>query len=883
MPARYFFGKSVKSNIVVASTAKSFDELVKKHLETAFQLPIAKSDYHQLSSRQEKLDAKDSPYLTACAFQRDQTIRTKEKATGFCNLIFLDIDDSKDAMPLMRRPANVRRALGAWNYALYTTASSTEDAPRLRLVVDAEAIAWASYPAAVRHVASLLGIRNVTKESLIPNQPMILPSRFADQDPDIFHPLQDSHLGGRPYTMKDVVDELPDAELVDMDGKEGREKQQPLEQAEGFHGSGEDDGLEYLRAPLDEITTGLATEMVNVLNPNCSYHEWLDVACALKHQFGHGPEAYSAFSLFDNWSSKAGPDKYGGPEDTSRQWNAIKPTPKGKVPITIRTLMKRASEAGWNAGPVKEACFKSIHKWIEEEARSTHDLTTTALEKIAALPMLTNVEENMLLSLVRNKLKGSFGESVSSVALQKDLKRTRDRRERAKDASSEKEIPAWARGWAYITADEMFFKPTSHQRLSANALDNAYSRFLLPTAEQLIAAGKEPTPAELVNPIYLPSRYLLNDVKCLVCDDYDYDPANPKSVYSEDINGGRRVNTYRRTYCKADSSQKAKAKALLDKHLKNLVKEEEYRRVLIDFIAYMVQFPGSKVRWSIIIQGAEGCGKTFFAKLLAAVLGEDNVKHVNNDAIRSQWNDWAYGAQAIVVGEVRVHGHNRHDIMNRLKEAITDDRITITQRNRDARTVRNVTNYIMFTNFHDALALTDSSRRYFVIKSPLQTPEQVLALGDDYFDELFNGLAEYPGGFRAFFEEWEISNEFEPDGRAPSTIYLKEMIEDSADQLSSTIRDMVREAAHPLVAEDMIAQTTLKEALEAEGMRESMQYITRMLRDSNFTRVQGRPMLGGVKQYLWVKAGRFEGLTADQLFDVARQRLEQGGEEEDFV
>lgn len=877
MPARYFFGKSVKSSLVTASSARSFDELVKKHLETAFPLPIASSDYQLLPTRQEKLDAKDSPYLTACAFQRDTTPRLKEKATGFCNLLFLDIDDARDAEPLLRRPANVRRALGTWNYAFYTTASSTEKAPRLRLVVDADAIEWDSYPTAVRHVASLLGIRNVTKESLIPNQPMILPSRFSDQDPDLFHPLKDTHLGGRPYTMKDVADVPEEAKGTDKElvTKSG------IRIADGFHGSGEDDGLEFLRMPLEGVTVAHATEMLNHLNPSCSYHQWLDVACALKHQFGHTGEAEHAYMAFDVWSSRAGPDKYAGADDTVRQWNAIKPSPKGKAPVTLRTLIKMASDAGWNAGPVKEVCYNSVQKWIEEEARSTHDLTHIALEKIAALPMLTAVEEDMLLSLIRTKLKGSFGESASAVALKKDLKRTRDRRERAKDASSEKEIPAWARGWAYITADEMFFKPTSHQRLSSNALDNAYSRYLLPTAEQLIAAGKDATPAELVNPIYLPSRYLLNDVKCLVCDDYDYDPANPKSVYSEDVEGGRRVNTYRRTYCKADSSQKQKAKALLDKHLKNLVKEEEYRRVLIDFIAYMVQFPGRKIRWSIIIQGAEGCGKTFFAKLLAVVLGEDNVKHVNNDAIRSQWNDWGYGSQAIVVGEVRVHGHNRHDIMNRLKEAITDDRITITQRNRDARTVRNVTNYIMFTNFHDALALTDSSRRYFVIKSPLQTPEQVLALGDSYFDELFNGLAEFPGGFRAFFEDWEISNDFEPDGRAPSTIYLKEMIEDSADQLSSTIRDMVREAAHPLVAEDMIAQSTLKEALEAEGMRESMQYITRMLRDSNFVRLQGRPMLGGIKQYLWVKAGRFEGLTTEDMFEVARKRLEQGSAEDD--
>lgn len=867
MPSRYFFGKSVKSNIVTASTARSFEELVKKHLETAFPLSISRHAYQLLASRQEKLNAKDSPYLTACTFRIDNTARTADKSTGLCNLIFLDIDDAGDAAPLVNRPENMRRVLGAWNFAAYTTASSTKKAPRLRVVVDADELPFADHSKAVRHIAALLGVKEVTKESLVPNQPMILPSVFEDQDPDTEHPLVITHLKGRPYNSSDVAEvTIEKSQNLSVKG---------LLPTEGFHGAGEDDGLEFLRAPLDGVTLNMVRDAVIALNPNCSYHQWLDVACALKHQFGHTEFADDAYSLFDEWSARASPEKYVGPEDTLRQWNAVKPSPKGKVPVTIRTVIKLASEAGWNAGPVKEVCFKTVQAWIENEAKTTHDLSCTALEKIATLPLLTAVEENMLLSLIKNKLKSSFGESVSSVALQKDLKRARDRKERAKESSTEKEIPAWARGWAFITSDEKFFKPTSHQKLTPSALDNAYSRFLLPTAEQLIIKGKDATPGELTNPTVFPSKYLLNDVQCLVCDDYDYDPANPKSVYTEDLDGGRRVNTYRRTYCKADSSQKMRAKALLDKHLANLIKEDEYRRVLIDFIAYMVQFPGHKIRWSIIIQGAEGCGKTFLAKLLANILGEDNVKHINNDAIRSQWNDWAYGAQAIVVGEVRVHGHNRHDVMNRLKEAITDDRITITQRNRDARTVRNVTNYIMFTNFHDALALTDSSRRYFVIKSPLQTPEQVLALGENYFDELFNGLAEYPGGFRAFFEDWEISDDFEPEGRAPVTKYLGEMIEDSADQLTATIRDMIRESSHPLVAEDMIAQATLKEALEAEGVRESMQYITRMLRDSNFVRVHGRPKIGGVPQYIWVKSGKFEGLSPNDLFNIARSRLEK--------
>jgi energy-coupling factor transporter ATP-binding protein EcfA2 len=298
----------------------------------------------------------------------------------------------------------------------------------------------------------------------------------------------------------------------------------------------------------------------------------------------------------------------------------------------------------------------------------------------------------------------------------------------------------------------------------------------------------------------------------------------------------------------------------------------------LDYIAHCVQFPGKKIRWAILIQGAEGCGKSFLAKVIGTILGEDNVKFLSNDAIRSQWSDWTIGTQVNVIGEIRVAGHNRHDIMNRLKEAVTDDRISVTQRNRSVRTERNLTNYVMFTNYQDALALMHGSRRYFIVKSALQTEEQVLALGPEYFNELFEAIAQNAAGLRAFFEDWVISDDFPADGRAPKTIYLEEMIEDSANDLVGAIRRLIREGESPLIADDMIYSGILESALELEGLRESPQVVARMLREENFVRLAGRGIeINGMRKALWVKSGKFAGLSDAQIFEIARQRA--NGEE----
>jgi len=863
MSAKYLFGRSVKSNQLSPSSARTFTELIKKHIEPAFKLAMTRDVYQNLQTREEKLSAKDGHYLIPCTIDSEEPSRAAEHRPGPCNLVFIDIDEAKDARTLISRPDNMVRALSDWNFAAYTTASSTPEKPRLRVVVDADSIPADNYEKVVHFVASKLGLQEVTSESLKPKQPMILPSIFSDDDPDTQHPLIVCQLTGRALTVRDIASFDTKIEVAKVVGK-------AIHKAEGWHGENEDDGLQYLRAPLLGITVDMAREALKCVDPDKDYFTWLDMASALKHQWGHSdPDA--AFHLFDQWSMDGKGGKYLGEDDTLAKWNSLKPTPKGRLPVTIRSLIKRATEAGWNAAPAKEACFKAVQDWITLEARTIQDFSVTALERVAALPAPTASEESMLLGAICSLLKERHGERVTKTDLAKDLKKLRDRRARAKDENREK-IPAWSIGWCYVTKDCLFFRPTTGQRINAEALNSAYSRELLPTKDWLESQGKDATPEEASKPIMFPADYLLNHQKCLVCDGYIYDPSSPNDVYSDDANGFRSVNYYQKCTTKPDSDASASASLMWINHLSKLIKEPEYRQVLTDYIAYMVQFPGRKIRWAILIQGAEGCGKSYLSKILSTVLGEPNVKMINNDILRSTWTDWATGSQVVILSEIRVSGQNRHDIMNRLKEAITDDRIPINQKGKDSRTVVNVTNYIGFTNFPDALAVGEGSRRWFVIKSPLQTPEQVKALGEDYFDELFQDLLQNPGGYRAFFETWNISSDFSPDGRAPETIYLKEMIEDSADVVSASIKELIRENENPLIADDLISQTILKEYLDT---KETSQYVTRILRENQYNLVFGRAEINGIKHRLWIKSGSFEGLEPSQIYEIARSRHNQ--------
>ncbi len=330
---RYLFGKSVLNNRLYWSSFRTFAELHDAHFLIPRVLKSTEAGYQALTTKAEKLEAKDGLYLIPCTIDSEEPSRAPEHRPGPCNLVIIDIDDSKDARSLISRPNNVLRALNGWNFAAYTTASSTPENPRLRVVVDADSIPADQYGQAVHFIASNLGLQEVTGESLKPKQPMILPSRFSDQDFD-WNPEICSRLDGRAFG------------LADMEECHAFESHSPARQATKNEDT-DTDGLEFLKMPEANVTVELVKDALSHINPDLDYPEWFDMAQAMKHQHsGSEEEAEAAYEAFDAWSGKG--SKYLGPDDTRREWDKAKPTPKGRRPITIRSLFRKAKQAGWN-------------------------------------------------------------------------------------------------------------------------------------------------------------------------------------------------------------------------------------------------------------------------------------------------------------------------------------------------------------------------------------------------------------------------------------------------------------------------------------------------------------------------------------------------------
>lgn len=833
----------------------TFKAFVDQVLNLAATLNVTQEQYAALP-KEERQRLKRVPYVVPCTFEAASSRRLVELARTV-TIVCLDIDEGQLAAPYYSSPETLAEQLMPFNWAIYTTASSVPTAPRVRIFVEADHLPVARYREAVADVARRIGLPKVNWESCVVHQPMYLPTLFKGQ---ANHPLLWAETDGRAYAVTDI-------HASDGSPQQGNGTKDDSATAHG-------DDLEYLRPALDDITLQDVASALKHLDPDCSYGEWLEVAAALRHQFPREPDASRAYALFDEWSSMG--TKYVGEEDTLAKWRSLSPSPRGRAPVTIRSVLHRAANNGWDARGAKARCYAATLRWLKEQAalndKEPAHFVQLALQRIAATPLLSSSEEEALLQEMMTQARRR-GMKVGLPAIRKDLRRMKSATQAERKAKER--LPGWCKGLAYVGKINQFVRPATGEQLSPEAVDRMFGNKLLPSEEQLKEMGDSSIGIR-GRPLLAPQDYLLNIAQIPTAYDLVYDPRQPNDVFIHD--GGRAyVNTYIRNYPEPDPLEIDAAAQVFNEHMERLIGEPEYRRTIIDFMAHIVQRPGQKIRWALLLQGTEGCGKTFLAEALSAVLGAGHVRPVDSEALRGQWNDWAYGSQLVALEEVRVAGQNRYEVMNHLKPLITNPTVCINQRFRDSRTVANTANYMLFTNHHDALVVGNGDRRYYVVKSALQTKAQVLALPPGYFERLFGMLKERAGGLRAYFERHEISADFPTDGPAPVTKYLEQLVADSASDATAMVREVLEDSLHPLVRTDLLSSSLLIQILEGNGITKvTPQYLASILRDEGYVRC-GRYTLGEAKHPLWAHTD--SGIHLADAAKLAHQRMQGGGGE----
>lgn len=213
--------------------------------------------------------------------------------------------------------------------------------------------------------------------------------------------------------------------------------------------------------------------------------------------------------------------------------------------------------------------------------------------------------------------------------------------------------------------------------------------------------------------------------------------------------------------------------------------EKESMEWFLDWCAYPIQNPGTKMFTCVVVWGVEeGTGKSLVGYTLGQIYGK-NFKEITDEDLESGYTAWAENKQFVMGDEIT--GSDNRQYANKFKRMITQRTMTINVKFIPQYDVPDCINYYFTSNHADAFFMSDKDRRMFIV--------EVIGggLGQKFYDEYDDWLWNKggPAFLMQYFLDRKISKNFNPSMRAPDTEAKRRMIKAGKGELSSWISDLL--------------------------------------------------------------------------------------------
>ena len=602
-----------------------------------------------------------------------------------------------------------------------------------------------------------------------------------------------------------------------------------------------DDDLMGLSPTLD-WSIDFAREVMFDLNADADRATWVNDLAALHHETS-GSEA--GLELAVEWSATAA--SFVDRADVEARWASFGKY-RGGNPMTGRWLLKRRAEYATHLK------YNAKSEWQSaiEGAADEFALREKLCPQIASDTRLDDMGREALSQMLFYAFK-RLGTKYPIANCRKLLV------EQGAKADGKKQGAEWQDDWYYVTDEDRFYRHDTQEYLSFQGFNAKYNRYL-PQGE----GGKLEKQA---------SQHVLDNNLVETVRRGMYVPwCDPR--FNKD--GAECVNTYRPSSTPLPilemTAEGLKAVAVVKRHIGILAGgRPEVVQTLIDWMAFNVQNPGRKVRWAPLIKGVEGDGKTVMGEMMGCVMGRSNVKNVSPKVLGTDFTGWAQGNCLIVLEEIKLSGHNRYDILNAVKPMITNDNIEIHAKGKETYDVHNTSNYIAFTNYGDALPLSDTDRRWWVIFTPFASSSEMAAavagvagsLGA-YFDELHDSIAKHPAELRKWLLDHVVSDSFKPNGSAPMTDEKALMVSSAMSEDEAEVREILEQSATQKVVgvtPKLFSSRAMGDALILGDTELSIATTSRnrLFSKCGFTKVPKKLKWNGGAHVVWVKGSTIPG------------------------
>ena len=235
--------------------------------------------------------------------------------------------------------------------------------------------------------------------------------------------------------------------------------------------------------------------------------------------------------------------------------------------------------------------------------------------------------------------------------------------------------------------------------------------------------------------------------------------------------------------------------SLFDELLKHGLGNAEERKHVLQWFAYPIQHRGERINHAVVAWSHnKGVGKSALGVVMSYQHGDSNTSPIQQADVEREFNGWAANKTLALVEEI--HGVTANDtkaLVNRLKVAITVDRIGVNRKYIEEYYVANRVNYYMSSNYEDAVSVDEQERRYFIVHWNEEK------MSSDFWHRFWLWAKSETGKSALLHKLLNVDlSDFDAKGDAPKTEAFKSMVEAGHDDLQSFVADLAENSIEAL-------------------------------------------------------------------------------------
>ena len=215
--------------------------------------------------------------------------------------------------------------------------------------------------------------------------------------------------------------------------------------------------------------------------------------------------------------------------------------------------------------------------------------------------------------------------------------------------------------------------------------------------------------------------------------------------------------------------------------------------IVMLFLANLLQNPGRKSMWGILIQSTPGSGKGLLAEIMESILGQSNcLTNVSFEDLVQKHSTLLKGRQFIVINELMLTGRRVEgkELANKLKPYFTDPVHIINPKFKEEILCPNFVNLFLYSNDPKPLHVDKDDRRICAIR--VNHTKDVIVNKIESYVPYLKDLVKNPSSIKHYLINLELPDERFFGGHAPMTEAKQELIQSSKDEFE----DILDEAFH---------------------------------------------------------------------------------------